>query len=79
MGTTPKPLRLLVDASMAGWEELAAMEAQGHTVVVMDMEGAWKPDVILGPRCWRMDGEHRKYLELAIKEARSVRYPKGKK
>ena len=33
-------------------------------------------DVVLGPNCWRMSDILGKYLGAAIKEARSVRYPK---
>jgi len=77
MGTTPKPLRILVtDPAMLGWAEVQKLIAQKHTVTYPPelTEGY---DLILGPNCWRMDEQLRDYLEDAIVEARKLRYPKG--
>ncbi len=83
MGTTPKPLVMVVLPPVDTWPEVAALAAQGHTVltlaqVLADPTGP-AIDVWLGPECWRMDEQHRKYLKLAVEEARRARYPKGKK
>ena len=70
MGKTPKPLNILV-VNLPHWEELDALAEQGHNISYA--QAAW--DIILGPTCWRMDEQHRKYLDLAISEARRRRYP----
>ena len=75
MGKTPKPLRITVDPSIANWEELQALREQGHQIVVNPLD---QEDVILGPTCWLMDEQHRKYLPLALAAARARRYPKEK-
>jgi len=36
-------------------------------------------DLVIGPQCWYFDVKHRKYLTLAIKQARLKRYGKPKK
>ena len=74
MGRSSKPLTIEVDATMAERTEIKALEAQGHTIWVRAWE-AQRPDVVLGDHCWRMDEQHRKYLDLAISEARRRRYP----
>ena len=82
MGKTPKPLTIL--AIGLAWEELNKLAEQGHTVDICTTRQAantlndfTKYDLIIGPTCHRMDDAHRKYLSLAIAEARRVRYPKG--
>ena len=66
---------------MLVWEELQRYQLQGHTFRRLgDPEIDWEHvDVILSKRAWRMDEDHREYLDLAISEARKVRYPKGGK
>ena len=83
MGKTPKPLVIVALPPVDGWPELAALEAQGHTIIrwtndnfEVEMRGA---DVVLGPTCWRMDEAHRKFLQLAVESARHARYPLEKK
>ena len=76
MGKTPKPLRIVVIHPISKWEDFAAFKNQGHDVTEFFME---EVDLILGPTCWRMDEQHRKYLDLAISEARRRRYPPTKK
>ena len=78
MGKTPKPLTIL--AIGLEWEELDKLVEQGHTVELVNLGFMGRLtdfDLILGPTCHRMDEAHRKYLSLAIAEARRVRYPKG--
>ena len=75
MGKTTKPLRVLVIGlpQSPEFDEIAAL---GHTVEYSaNTEGY---DLILGPRCWRMDERllRLELLPLAIKEARGIRYPK---
>lgn len=83
MGKTPKPLTILVTPPLDQWEEVAALQAQGHSIHVWgDQTTGFEyadHDLILGPTCWRMDAQHRKYLDLAITEARRARYPTEKK
>ena len=87
MGTTPKPILIVALSPLETWEEIAALQAQGHTVLSLTdlYESEYKisdVDLFLGPTAWRMDEQHRKYLPLAIAEGRRARYPvvkKGKK
>lgn len=76
MGRTQKPLKILCFPPVDSWEEIGELREQGHRILLFD---PLDMDLILGPRAWRMDEEHRQYLDLAIKEARKVRYPKGGK
>jgi len=83
LGKSPKPLSFLVHSSLyasdAGRAALHALEAQGHTIAwggaLLSTENEWY-DIILGPNCWR--AFDLKYLDLAIKSARSVKYAKTK-
>ena len=84
MGKTPKPLWILAVEPLDEWGEIAALEAQGHTVVRAKAEQfcgftLTEFDLVLGPTCWLMDEQHRKYLDLAIAGARRRRYPPTKK
>ena len=76
MGKTPKPLRILVDDRLH-WKELDDLLMQGHEITktrfIIEGEEA---DIVLAPNAWSMDEAHRKYLPLAIREARKRRYPK---
>lgn len=72
MGKSQKPLVIIALPPIDEWEEIQALREQGHLINPGLMTQA---DVILGPHCWRMDEEHRQYLDLAIKEARKIRYP----
>ena len=82
MGKSQRPLNVLCIGEE--FTELHAFADKGYRIdVITDTCSpcfplAWKDyDLILGPRCHRMDDAHRKYLSLAIAEARRVRYPKG--
>lgn len=83
MGKTPKPLVILALPPIHSWVELEELKAQGHTVATVEdvrLANVYLKtvDLILGPRCWRMDQAHRRYLPLAIKAGRQARYgPKG--
>lgn len=70
MGKTPKPLTIVAYPPVSEWPELADLEAQGHVVIRLELSEA---DVILGPKCFRMVGELKPYLELAIKNARKAK------
>lgn len=83
MGKTQKPLTILVHPSLGDAPEIVTLAEKGHTICVgyspaglatMEMF-----DIILGPNCWRITPELLPYLDLAIKGARGVKYPKGKK
>ena len=82
MGKTPKPLRILA-VNLPRWDELTALNAQGHEVYWADENGYMSNigafDLVIGPTCWLMDEAHRKYLPLALAEARRRRYPPTKK
>ena len=73
MGRTPKPLRIYVHPSMVEWVEVQALAAQGHVVQALADPG----DLILSPTAWKMDQDHRKYVNLAVSAARRQKYPKG--
>ena len=83
MGKTPKPLNILVIGDiLERWDEFKELASQGHQVAywsgynMLTTYFEFGPDLILGERCWFMDEQHRKYLDLAITEARRRRYPK---
>ena len=84
MGKSQKPLTILVHTpDIWEWKEMQDLAAQGHVVATpYDLRlgnVTWEElDLILDPRAWRMDEQHRKYLALAIAQARKLRYP-GKK
>ena len=81
MGKTTKPLRILV-IGLPQSIEFDELRQMGHTI---DMDSVLDPlvdyDLILGPRCWRMDDRllRLKLLNLAVKEGRLARYPTSKK
>ncbi len=80
MGRTPKPLCIIVLAPCNGWEEIRAYVEQGHEIIAFPDITDWeKADLILSDRAWFMDEAHRKYLDLAVSEARRRRYPPTKK
>ncbi len=76
MGKTPANKRLVIVAypPVSEWPELAKLEEMGNEVRRAD-DGP-PVDLILGGMCWRLTEELRKYLPIAIKNAR--REKKGK-
>ena len=90
IGKTNKPLTIVALPPVSEWEELEKLEGQGHQVIrlVRTTQGFQSnveahadlislildADVILGDRAWRMDKDLRRYLALAIKSARVLRY-----
>lgn len=92
MGKSSKPLRWLIHPSLEGWPEIQALKEQGHTFVSSIPAETTSPqpcpdstrvtlsdfDVVVGPNCWRMGRETRKYLKELIDAARKLRYPKEK-
>lgn len=87
MGKTSKPLTIIVVGEPTSWFEWEKLEAQGHEIIKVDPGKIYadlepkltKADIIMGPTAWRMDGDLRKYLPLALKEARMIRYPSEKR
>lgn len=82
MGTAPKPICILVHPEIEGWPEFTELRAKGHIIAMsQDLKLANvtldKVDLILGPTCWRMTPQLRKYLPLALAAARAQRYPKS--
>ena len=79
MGKTPKPLRILAFGGIEAWPEIAALQAQGHTIATIhDLRIANVAldscDLVLGPTAHRMEPGLRKYLKLSIAEARRRKY-----
>ncbi len=89
MGKTSKPLTIVALPPCDEWEELAALEKQGHIIfrlrdsdplALQYADGKFvcslliEADIILGPNCWRMSNAHKSYLTLALKEARMLKY-----
>ena len=81
MGKSQKPLRIAT--INLPWEEFDALAAQGHEVWVIGERTGFDLredfDLILGPRCWMMNEDLRKYLPLALAEGRRVKYPRASK
>lgn len=72
MGKTPKPLTILVHHTLLGWDEIRALEAQGHTIFTLGDSA----DLILAPNAWRMTEDLRSCLDLSVKAARRRKYGK---
>ena len=66
--TAPRKLTIVAYPPVSDWPELAELEAKGHTVYRLETDA----DLVLGPQCWRMREELRKYLEAAVKAARKA-------
>lgn len=90
MARTPKPLTIVALPPTDMWQALADLETKGHTVIrardpidgihpddSIKFETLIAADIILGANAWRMSDDHEKYLTLAIKEARTLKYGKG--
>jgi hypothetical protein len=81
MGKTSKPLTIVALPPCDEWDELKRLEAQGHTVIRVKFtideilaRDLLNADLIIGGNAWRMTTQHSKYLPVAIKEARMLRY-----
>jgi hypothetical protein len=83
MGKTSKPLTIVALPPCDEWDELKRLEAQGHRVLRLAEHTALDgdavaiildADLIIGGNAWRMTTQHSKYLPVAIKEARMLRY-----
>lgn len=72
LGRTPKPLFLLVAPELLDKPEVVGLREKGHRVEIFETEA----DLILHSRAWQTNETLIKYLDLAIKAARGVRYPK---
>ena len=66
MGRTSRPVRILVHPDLMEWEEIKALQAQGHMIeplqVHLEQDLEIEADLILGPTCWSMDDSLRPYL-----------------
>ena len=84
MGRTPKPLLLAIHDSLMETPEVQELVAKGHSIYRLSQynRGNDNPlnlpdvDLILAPNAWQMNETLIKYLDLAIKAARGVKYPK---
>jgi hypothetical protein len=79
VGVTQKPLTIVVSQAMSSWPEVQALAAQKHVIYVMtpDLQLDWtKVDVILGEKARLMNSKLKKYLGIALDEARKERYGK---
>ena len=81
MGRTPKPLNLLVHPVLWNTPEVQELITKGHTVSCLEGTDVHLDiyDLILAPNAWKMDARLIKYLDLAVKAARTVKYPKKEK
>lgn len=78
MGRTQKPLTIgVTDPDLLQRPELQALAEKGHHLALVRTETGDTPDLILGPRAWYMDEGHLKYLDVALKAARKVKYTKS--
>jgi hypothetical protein len=88
--TNPKPLRLAVTHDIFETEAIKAFINKGHEVFITDFENT-QPDVVIGPRCWRIDPQLKlgddvteeesleRQLEMMERGIRNIKYPKEKK
>jgi hypothetical protein len=77
----PKLLTLVVLPPADEWPEVAKLAAQGHRILSL-AEAESIPlteiDGFLGPLCWRLGEQHRKYLPVAVQALRRIKYPPKK-
>jgi len=87
MGKVSRRLTIVVFPPLSEWSEIEKLEEQGHQIIRTHGIGETPiqitldkiPDLVIGPNCWYFDVKHRKYLTLAIKQARLKRYGKPQK
>ena len=92
MGKSSKPLTIVALPPCDQWEELWYLKQKGHTIIRISLTQSQSSveatigfhilqdaDIIIGENCWRMGPKHKKYLALALREARMLRYPTGEK
>lgn len=75
MAQTSKPLVLLVHSTLLETDEVKELEHKGHVILHMTPQQE-DCDLILGPNCWRIYPKLYKYINIAVKAARLIRYPK---
>jgi hypothetical protein len=59
LGKTSKPTKILIDISLRDWDEIKALQAQGHEI---HWDRLSDYDIVLSPNCWNMDDSLRPYL-----------------
>ena len=77
IGTTPKPLLILVCGIPHTTSTLQRLVEQGHSLTFATdslQTVVWQDwDLIIGPKCWRTLPDL-KYLDVTLKQARKERY-----
>jgi len=76
MGKTAKPLKIGVGKEVWEWKEITDLIAQGHDIRLLDLD---RFDLVLSANARNMNERLKKYLPIAIKDARKRRYPTSKK
>ena len=90
MGKTSRKLNIVVFDYLSNWPEIKILEEQGHEIwrAIVPEDGKEflipaskfaSADIILGPNCWLMDRDHKKYLNICLKAARLKKYGSSKK
>jgi len=78
--SNPKPLTIGLIGMSSLEPEWQALVDKGHTVGAY--EALETPDVVVGPRCYRIDpalGMLEKQIEMLIVSVRNIKYPKETK
>lgn len=80
MGRTPKPLTiLLTETEMLHWGRFQELQSQGHIVVTIDdllsNRLMTTPDLVMGAKAHYLAPGMEKLVDIALKGARSLRYP----
>jgi len=76
MARNTKPLNILVDITFTETPEYLDLIHKGHNVFTSDFT---RYDIVIAENAWRIPSTLRKNLDIAIKSARAVRYPKKEK
>ena len=63
--TSGSKLTIDVHPALHDWPELAELAEKGHVIRRIESDA----DLTLGPTCWRMQAELRRYLADAVKAA----------
>jgi hypothetical protein len=77
MGKTSKPLKILVGKEIWNWPEIQKLKEQGHDIKLGDLD---RFDLVWAANARNMNEQLKKYLPIAMQDARKRRYPSnGKK
>lgn len=80
MGRTSKPLTiLLTEDEMTAWPRFQELASQGHVVMtlsdILQDRLMTTPDLVMGARAHYLAPGMEKLVDVALKGARSLRYP----